>query len=168
MNQMELSIISVLTGIWSKLVLLFSSVWGIISSLVLVIISYFAGLQAMFVVLGVIILTDMCVGLLAAYKSKKPITSDKLRNTVTKSGVYLLILTLTYALESTIGIGTFATKTIFGISSSVELYSVAANLLILAPNMPILRFFKFLVTGEIAKKLGISKDKVEEVLDEEN
>lgn len=48
--------------------------------------------------------------------------------------------------------------------SGVELWSIAANALIIQPDFPFLRLFKKFLTAEIGKKLSISASEVEKEL----
>ena len=57
-----------------------------------------------------------------------------------------------------------ATKELFALAGAVELLSIIANALILKPDMKFLRIFEVLVKGEISKKSGIDKDKVNDIL----
>jgi hypothetical protein len=170
-NEMGLSLLTVTAGIWTKVLSVLSTCWGWILTTATAILAYFVGIKYMFLIISILVLLDFLFGIIASLKQKKPILSDKMRNTITKFGVYIVIIPAVYAIESTVGLGGLVHKIIFGVASSVELYSIIANMLIIAPNIPILKFFKFIVSGEITKKLedyGIDKEKVNQILDENN
>jgi hypothetical protein len=73
------------------------------------------------------------------------------------------VLCLTFAVSKEIGIE-IAYKVMFALASLVELYSIISNMLIVKPDMPFLKIFKGIVSGEIASKLNISKEEVDNTL----
>lgn len=162
--EMENTIILTMTGIWSKITALLSTFWGWLSVLVSGLLTFLLPLKFMFVLLFVILLFDFIFGLWAAIKDKKQITSDKMRGTLIKSMVYLVVISLTYAAEALLGI-MILHKVLFALAALVELYSITANLLIIKPDMPFLSLFKGLVSGEISNKLGITQDLIQKTLD---
>ena len=164
LNEMELMILSVWAGVWTKAGAILSSIWGWISSGIIALLGYFVGLKPLITVLLIIIAADFIIGILAAIKRNEKITSEKLRKTIIKTLIYMIILSLAYAIEIGIGFGNIVCKVLFGLAAVIELYSVTANALIIAPNMPFLKLFTHLVSGEISKKLELDRDKVDEVL----
>lgn len=162
-SGMEVSVIMTLAGIWTKFTAVVSSVWGWFLGVMGFILTYLLPIREMFIILGIIILTDMIVGLWCAIRNKNAITSSKLRGTIIKAAIYLVVLSLAFAIENQLG-WDIASKVLFSIASAIELYSVIANILILYPNMPFLRLFKGMVEGEISKKTGVNKEKVEDFL----
>jgi phage-related holin len=168
LKEMELTFLNVVTGIGTKAVAILSSCWGWLVSIIASLLAYFVGLKIMVTLLGVILLIDLIVGIIAAHRRGENITSDKLRNTIVKALIYLIILPLAYSIEIEIGFGMLVHKLLWGLAAIVELYSITANALIIAPNMPFLKFFTGLVSGEIAKKLSITKEEVNDVLQNNN
>lgn len=162
-SEMELNIIAVLVGITSKIAAILSTTWGWVVLTVGTILTFFIPLKVLFIVLGAIIIGDLVFGIWAAIKKGEHITSSKLRSTLIKSLVYLTVIPAAYAVEAIIG-WAIAYKVLFAIAAGTEIYSMIANLLIIKPDMPFLRLFKGLVSGEIAKKVGLTQDKVEDLL----
>ena len=160
---MEVSVIMTLAGIWSKLVAVGNSLYGWFLSFFSFILAYLLPIREMFIILGGIILVDMFVGIWCAIKSKKAITSSKARGTLIKAAIYLVVLSFSFAIEQQLG-WSIVCKVLFSIAAAIELYSVIANTLILYPNMPFLKLFKTMVEGEISKKTGVDKAKVEDYL----
>lgn len=163
LSGMEVSVIMALAGIWGKLAAVVSSIYGWFLGLVSFILAYLLPIRDMFIILGIIILVDMIVGIWCAIRNKQDITSGKARGTIIKAAVYLVVLSLSFAIERQLGWEIVSTV-LFSIASAIELYSVIANILILYPNMPFLKLFKAMVEGEISKKTGVNKEKVEDYL----
>lgn len=158
-SEMELQIIATVAGLWSKFLTIASSVMGWLGVAIIWLISYFAGIGPSLAVLGILLIIDMIAGMLSSYKRGELITSDKWRNTLIKAGIYMILIICAFMIETTIGFGTsIGHSVIFGFSGLIELYSIAANLLIVKPDMPLLRIISFLVKGEIKKKLGTDED----------
>jgi hypothetical protein len=165
--EMELNLLATLSGITTKIVGIMGTLYGWIISIIAGILAYFAGLKILFIILNVILLADFVFGIWSAKIQKKHITSSKLRSTLVKTMIYGVIISLTYAVELSIGT-LILYKILFAIASLIEMYSITANLLIIKPNMPFLKFFSRLVSGEIAEKLGISESEVENTLTNKN
>lgn len=162
-SGMELSIILTVGGIWSKLIAIFSTCWGWVVGLFTFILAFLLPVKDMFILLFIIIAADMLFGIWASIIQKKSITSSKLRGTIIKTMIYLVVLSLSFAIENQLG-WSLICKVLFSIASSIELYSVIANLLIIHPNTPFLKIFTILLSGEIAAKIGITKKEVEELI----
>lgn len=58
-------------------------------------------------------------------------------------------------------------KTIFALVSGIEMLSITANVLILFPNIPVLKLVKNLLSKEMAKKLEIDINEINECINEE-
>jgi hypothetical protein len=100
-----------------------------LESLAIAGLAIFAPIKAVILVVGVLILADLIVGLLAAHKRGEPISSAGLRRTVTKAFVYeaavmLGFLTETYLTGDSIPI----TKIVSGFIGVVELKSILESL----------------------------------------
>ena len=160
-----MSFIAALSGIWSKIILVFSSIWGWIVIALTAILNHYLPIKFQFILLMVVIFVDMISGILASIKSNKSITSDRLRGTLLKVLIYMVLLMLTFSAEQQFDFN-FTTLILFAIAYIVELYSVAANLLIIKPDMPFLRLITGTLIGEISQKMGLEKDEVKEILNE--
>lgn len=166
-SGMELSLVVSLASIWSKIVALTSTCFGWIMGLFTFVLTFLLPVKDMFILLFIIIAADLIFGIWASILKKKNITSSKLRGTVIKTMIYLVVLSLAYAIENQFG-WNLINKVLFTIASSVELLSVCANLLIIRPNTPFLKLFTKILKGEIANKSNISEQDVEEILNDKN
>jgi hypothetical protein len=111
----------------------------------------FAPIKAIFLVTGVLIFSDLVLGIIAARKKGQSITSAGLRRTATKIFVYNLAVALgflveTYMLEGFIPVS----KITAGLISVVELTSILENLNVINGD-PIFK--------KIIEKLGSVNDK---------
>lgn len=165
---MTITISTILNSIWLKITTILSSIWGWLQGIIMFLIAYLFEIKGMFIVLALIIIFDFIFGLWASIKLKRDITSDKMRSTVIKTFIYLVVMSLSYAIETEIGwTDGISVKILFAIASCVEIYSLLANALIIHPTSPFLKLFKIIVSGEIAKKLLITKDEVDQILEKE-
>ena len=79
----------------------------------------------------------------------------------------ILFIIFTFLIEQQIVAESYiSSKIIFAIMSGVELWSIAANALIIVPNFPFLRLFKKYLSSEIGKKLSLTQQEVEDLLEE--
>lgn len=97
-------------------------------SIFVALVAVFAPIKGMILTMLALVLADLITGIWAAYKSQQPITSAKLRTTVTKLLIYLIAvcigyLTETYLLEGLLPIS----KLIAGAVGLVELTSLLEN-----------------------------------------
>lgn len=129
--------------------------------------NFFLPVREMFHVLFLLLLVDIITGILASRKNKQAFTSDKARSSFYKLLVYLIVLCLMFIVEKAIGLN-ITLKVLFSVSYAIEFVSISANLLILRPNMPILRLISGALIGEISNKMNMDKDKVEEILENKN
>ena len=160
---MELSLLFTAIGIKTKLGLLFSSFYNWTLSVLGLLFAFLLPLKWMFILLFIILGFDFIFGLMAAKKRNENITSGKARQTIFKVLIYLIVLSIAFGIESLFGV-TFVIKILFALASLIELYSIISNILIIKPNMPFFRLFTGIVSGEIAKKTGISKEKIDDLL----
>lgn len=159
-SEMELSILGVIVNFTTKLSLLLSNIFGWFYTLIIGIGMFFIPIKDLILVLTCLVLLDMLLGIII---NRKHILSSKLRNTLVKFFFYLILIGGTFAFENVIGIDILY-KIVFAVISAVELLSIIANMTILKPDLRFLKLFKSLLLGEIAKKLDVSKEDVEEVL----
>ena len=159
-NEMKLSLLAVILNFGSKIMTLLSSLWGWIGTSILAILAYFFALKTMVIIIFFVVLIDMILGI---YIHRKEIQSSKLRESLLKFMVYIALIALTYAVEVEVGIALLY-KIVFAIASLTEIYSIAAQLLVICPNLPFLKMFKNILSVEISKKTNIEQSKVDEML----
>lgn len=109
------------------------------------------------------ILLDAVWGITASIKQGKFALSELMRQTVAKIAIY------GSALAALIQVDKVASTTLCTTVVSIpilvcEIWSMAGSMLIVKPDMPFLRLFKHVLKGEIANKLGVTPEEVEEVL----
>lgn len=100
-----------------------------IKFLAISIVAVFAPIQAVLATVVVLVLADMVTGVIAAYKDKEPITSAKLRTTVSKLIIYLAAICLGYLVEAYLLVDLLpVSKLIAGTVGMVEFKSLLENL----------------------------------------
>lgn len=112
---------------------------------------------------------DMIFGLLVTIKLKgwKHILSARLRDSLVKAFFYILIIIGLFLIEKNLIDGYALTaKLAFALICGTELWSILANMLIILPNIPVLRMLKSLLEQEIAKKTGQSIEEVKKDLED--
>lgn len=153
-----------LIKITDKIGLVFSSVTGWLTAVVIAFVNFLGDEKMAFGVVGIALLADMVLGIWAALKEKKFIFSHLGRETFKKALIYLITLILILMIERSLHDDNFiATKIACAIASSCELFSVFANALIIKPDFPFVKLFKKYLAGEISRKIGVN---AEEYLEE--
>lgn len=109
------------------------------------------------------ILLDAIWGISASIKQGKFALSELMRQTVAKIAIY------GSALAALIQVDKVASTTLCTTVVSIpilvcEIWSMSGSMLIVKPDMPFLRLFKHVLKGEIANKLGVEPEEVEDIL----
>lgn len=109
------------------------------------------------------ILLDAVWGISASIKQGKFALSELMRQTVAKIAIY------GSALAALIQVDKVASTTLCTTVVSIpilvcEIWSMAGSMLIVKPDMPFLRLFRTVLKGEIANKLGVAPEEVEDIL----
>lgn len=167
-ENMAYNISAVLTNIGASLTSILATLYGKLIVLLVFVGAYFASIAGMVHIMIALVLVDAFFGIAVTVKKKGVgyIVSSKLRSTLYKMFFYLIFLVFTFLVEFQItGVDCVTPKLIFALIAGVELWSIAANALILTPNFPFLRIFKKYLASEISKKLSISPEEVKELLD---
>lgn len=112
------------------------------------------------------ILLDAVWGISASIKQGKFALSELMRQTVAKIAIY------GSALAALIQVDKVASTTLCTTVVSIpilvcEIWSMAGSMLIVKPDMPFLRLFKNVLKGEIANKLNVNPEEVEDILNGE-
>ena len=102
-------------------------------------------------------------------KSHIPAELEKLselaRNTYSKLSVYGCCIVLFIGIDKMVGSDTGITTSAICIGIVlVEAWSTCGSMIICYPDLPFLKLLKKALTGEIARKLNVPTDKVDEVL----
>ncbi len=125
--------------------------------------NYFAAHSfAVFLVVAVTLI-DAAWGIAVSIHQGRFTLSELLRLTIAKLGVYGSALFVFVGLDKFVG-STITTSVVAGAIVLVEFWSSCGSMLILFPNFLFLRLMKKALTGEIASKLNIPEEEVENVL----
>lgn len=153
--------------IMEKIWQVFTSFWGWVIALCVGFVDFLGDEKTAFLVVGIAIIFDLIWGITAAIKQGKYIFSEAGRNTFTKMFAYGSVLVLVLLIEQQTHDGTFlATRIMCVIAASCELWSVCANILIVKPSFPFIHLFRKYLAGEISKKLDISTEEYNELMQE--
>jgi hypothetical protein len=166
-------------GVWNNMatqsIALLNTSSGVWATMFVFLMSFFAPIGFMlYIILGLTVI-DLALGFTVSFKGKrdgKPkegFLSNKAKNSLLKLFFYVLFISLFYIIETAVidGDGTcFSSKLIFAIMAAVEMWSIAANALIIYPKFPFLKLFKKFLSSEISKKLEMDKKSVEEILED--
>jgi len=128
-------------------------------------IDIFAGHQFLIYMVLIVTVMDAGWGIAVSVKRKKFTLSELMRQTIVKVLVYGCALWIFISLDTFIqgetGIDLNLSSGLIGVLIVLtEGWSSAASALILFPNVPFLRIMQKALTGEIARKLGISEEEV--------
>lgn len=141
----------------------FTGGWLTIAGVILA--DMFAG--HVFLVNFIIVMTfiDAVWGTTVSIKKGRFALSELMRQTVGKMAVYACAIFgmagIDYYICSQTGLQMTLSTAIVGIVIALaEIWSSTASMLILFPHFPVLRLLQKALTGEIARKLGVSEDEV--------
>lgn len=159
------SVLLSLARIADKLEMALHSAWGWILVAITSVATFLQPEAWSFYVVAGAVAADLFWGILAAMKLKKFILSKALRETVKKVGIYAYVMIGVFAIEKiTHTEGSFiALRTIAIFAAVCELWSMSGSMLIVKPNMPFLKLFRWQLKGEIASKVSKNVN-VDEIL----
>lgn len=146
---------------------LFSNVWGWLITIFVAFVNFLGDENTAFLVVFIAIGFDLIWGMAAAVKRGEYILYEAIRDTFTKTFAYGSVLVLILLIEKLTHDGTFiATRVMCVIAASCELWSVCANILIIKTDFPFIRLFRKYLAGEISKKLNITTEEYNELMQE--
>lgn len=152
-------------GFVTKLSEILSTIYGWLLCLSMVVIDYFAGYEATVQMATMAVVMDCVWGIAAARKQGKFTLSELARNTFSKLSVYGCCIVLFIGIDRLMGLQTGLSTSAICIGIVLtEAWSTCASMLICFPDLPFLKLMKKALTGEIARKLGVEADKVDEIL----
>ena len=126
---------------------------------------YVSGHEASIYIVLFVVVLDACWGIGRALKLDEYTTSSLMRDSVAKLAVYGTLMLVFIGFDKIGGFGTSISVTIVSsLIILVEAWSVMGNILIVYPDFPVLKLLSKYLTGEIANKLNVDPDQVEEVL----
>lgn len=142
------------------------SVWGVLIVVLGFVANFFGGY--VMILSGVIacVLIDLIWGIRSAHKQKKYTQSELMKSTVSKLTAYGTALMVFIFIEKMVGLETnIPTAAVASVICLTELWSTSGNILIVNPNIPFFKLLKPVLKGEIARKLNISEEEVDEALE---
>ena len=155
-----------LTAIGNKLMYLLGTIWGKILLIVAWIIEFVGGYELAIWSVVVAITLDLIWGVWASIVRGKFAKSELLRETISKMTAYMSgLLMFILAEKNRPGDSFFIVSVIATVMVCTELLSMSANILIVNPKIMFFKLIRPALRGEIANKLHVSEDKVDEILD---
>lgn len=155
-----------LTAIGNKLMYLLSTIWGKILLIVAWIIEFVGGYELAICSVVVAITLDLIWGVWASIVRGKFAKSELLRETISKMTAYMSGLLMFILAEKNLpGDSFFIVSVIATVMVCTELLSMSANILIVNPKIMFFKLIRPALRGEIANKLHVPEDKVDEILD---
>lgn len=154
---------TILSHCWTKIAALFQTLYGWILALFALLIDYFAPHSLVIELVVLATIMDAVWGIAVSVKERKFTLSELMRNTVGKLTVYGSALFIFVGLDKFTE-SQISTKVIGGVIMLVELWSSSASMLILFPEFPFLKLFQKALQGEIASKLNVPVEEVQEAL----
>lgn len=156
---------------FNKLAEVLSTIWGWVLALVLMAANFLAGYETMVGFTACAVVMDAVWGIASSVKQKRFAKSELARDSFNKLAVYGSVILLFILIDKLLGVNNGLTTSVICICIIlVELWSMAASMLICFPHMPFLQLLKKALVGEIASKLRVKTEDVEcalETLSEE-
>lgn len=151
---------------------------GFIIAFAIAIFNFLAGYKIAIIVVLSAILFDMVWGVAAAKKRGQFVRSELMRDTLNKIGAYGTAIVMVMLIEN-LAFGShdimssegahsrYLVDIVATLIAAVEFWSICGNILIVHPNAVFFRLLKSPLVGEIARKLKISEEQVETLLNSE-
>lgn len=112
-----------------------------------------------------VLFIDLLFGSWSAIKRDVFHISTALFSTACKVVMYITIFFMPMILENILGTDlSYGTVSVTALLISAEFFSILAHMLIIKPDLVGVKLFKRLLSGEIAKKLGITVKELEDVI----
>lgn len=155
-----------LTAIGNKLMYLLGTIWGKILLIVAWIVEFVGGYKLAIWSVVVAITLDLIWGVWASIVRGKFAKSELLRETISKMTAYMSGLLMFILAEKNLpGDSFFIVSIIATVMVCTELLSMSANILIVNPKIMFFKLIRPALKGEIANKLHVPEEKVDEILD---
>jgi len=162
-------LLSVPAHVWQKCGELLHYPLSWLAALGLFFVDIFAGHTFLIYMVLIVTLMDAGWGIAVSIHRGKFTLSELLRQTVVKALIYgcalWIFISLDTFIQGEVGLDLNISSGLVGVMIVLtESWSSAASALILFPNVPFLRFMQKALTGEIARKLGISEEEVNSIM----
>lgn len=154
---------------FNKLSVVLSTIYGWLVCVFLIVANFLAGYKIMVGFTVGAVVMDAVWGIASSLKQKRFTTSELARDSFAKLAVYGSVIMIFIFIDKLIGVSNGLTTSVICICIIlVELWSTAASMLICFPSMPFLQLLKKALVGEIASKLNVKAEDVENALDQLN
>ena len=145
---------------------LLHTLWGWFLIFCSAIVNFLGDYKVSVLAVVIAVVLDAFWGIWAAIRQGKYARSELMRDTMSKIAAYGSALVITIMIEQVKDWESmFVTSLIAVLICATELWSISGNILIVNPNAVFFKLLRPALKGEIARKLGIGEDKVDEVLD---
>ena len=145
---------------------LLHTIWGWVLIFFSAIINFLGDYKVSVLAVIIAVALDAFWGIWAAVRQGKYARSELMRDTMSKIAAYGSAMLIVIMIEQVKDWESmFCTSLIAVLICATELWSISGNILIVNPNAVFFKLLRPALKGEIARKLGIGEDKVDEVLD---
>ena len=152
-----------------KLAEIFKHEGGIVTWCVCTIGSLLSGYEGRMFLILFCVIVDTYWGICNALCAGRFVLSDLLRNTINKILAYMSVFFVLLGIEKVEGMESeLCTTIVVGLIAATELWSISGNILIRYPNLLFFRLLKPALIGEIARKLHVDEQQVEDILNGKN
>ena len=160
MNKIILTFVSMIPKIQE----LFQSVWGVFLVVIGYVANFFGGYVMAITSVVTCVVVDLIWGILSARKQHKYAQSELIKSTVSKLTAYGTALLVFIFVEKLIHFECFPTGVVASVICATELWSISGNILIVNPDIPFFNIIRPALKGEIARKLNIPEEDVDDAL----
>lgn len=151
--------------LWTILHTLFGWAVGAVIFALNLLLDYINGHESSIYIVTFVVVMDCIWGISRALKDDLYTTSALMRDSLAKLAVYGTLILAFIGFDRIGGMGAgFSVTIICSLIILVEMWSIAGNMLIVYPNFPVLCLLRKYLVGEIANKLNVEPDQVEEAL----
>lgn len=144
-----------------------SSIWGWLAALWLLVVEFLAGYKFLIAMVVFASLCDLIWGIIVAKRLGKYTRSELARDTLIKIAAYgnvlFIFIGIDHATNAELHLTTITVSVLILL---VEVWSIAGNASIILPHNVFLRLFRSALRGEIARKMSVSAEEVDKVLNE--
>ena len=142
------------------------SVWGWVCALATFFISFLGDGVNLLLAMLVLVLMDAVFGTWVSIVQGKGFESRRLRETAAKFLVYFGLQIAAIILDKVLTTDLVCMRATTALIVVCETWSVLANITIIYPNFIIGKLLKKYLSSEMANKLGMEKEEVERIMDE--
>lgn len=162
------SIHNVIGSMFDKFASALSTIYGWLLAIGIGVVNFFAGYELSIIAVVFCVFADLFWGIWAAVKQHKFAQSELVRDTLSKFVAYATAIIMAVLMDK-LSFDSIICTSIFTLVICVaEVWSISGNILIVNPNIVFFRIIKPALKGEIAKKLNVTEDQVDEVLNKIN